>query len=170
MLHRTPATLAGLALATALATGAQAQDSEALAGFQVMKPDIAVELAQAALAHCRAGGYQVAVTVVDRFGQPQVMIRDRFAGPHTVPTAQGKAWTAVSFRSRTQALDQGIRSGDLSEGLRSIPGALVLGGGVPVEAAGSIVGGVGVSGAPDPAIDEECALAGIAAIADKLDF
>ena len=28
-------------------------------------------------------------------------LRDRFAGAHTVPTATGKAWTAVSFRTDT---------------------------------------------------------------------
>ena len=27
------------------------------------------------------------------------MLRDRFAGPHTPPTATGKAWTAVTFRT-----------------------------------------------------------------------
>jgi uncharacterized protein GlcG (DUF336 family) len=58
----------------------------------------------------------------------------------------------------------------LSKGLRDVPGALVLGGGVPVESAGSIVGGVGVSGAPGPQIDEGCANAGIAAISEELDF
>ena len=31
----------------------------------------------------------------------QVVLRDRFAGPHTVPTATAKAWTAVSFRTGT---------------------------------------------------------------------
>ena len=35
----------------------------------------------------------------------QVMLRDRFAGPHTVSTAQGKAWTAASFRTSTSELN-----------------------------------------------------------------
>lgn len=163
---------ASLATAAVIATAAPArsQDSEALVGFSSMRPDIAVELAQAALAHCRNGGYQVAVAVVDRFGQTQAVIRDRYAGAHTVATATGKAWTAVSFRSSTHELDQAIRDGRLSAGIRDIPGALVLGGGVPVQAAGSLVGGVGVSGAPGPEIDEGCAAAGIQAIADKLEF
>jgi uncharacterized protein GlcG (DUF336 family) len=167
-------TLSGLALAAAVAaalTGqARAQDSGALAEFSTLKPDIAVELAQAALASCRSGGYQVGVTVVDRFGLPQVMIRDRFAGPHTIATSQGKAWTAVSFRGSTLDLDRRIAAGELARGIRDIPGSLFLGGGVPVESAGSIVAGIGVSGAPDPEIDEQCAKAGIEAIADKLEF
>jgi uncharacterized protein GlcG (DUF336 family) len=62
---------------------------------------IALDLAQAALADCRQRGYQVAVAVVDRSGLMQVVLRDRFAGPHTPPTASGKAWTAATFMSRT---------------------------------------------------------------------
>jgi uncharacterized protein GlcG (DUF336 family) len=46
----------------------------------------------------------------------------------------------------------------------------MLGGGLTVEAAGSIVGGVGVSGAPTGADDAACARAGIEAIRDKLEF
>jgi uncharacterized protein GlcG (DUF336 family) len=40
----------------------------------------------------------------------------------------------------------------------------MVGGGVPVEAAGSIVGGVGISGAPGGAEDDACARAGIDAV------
>jgi len=159
-----------VAAAIAVATPVYSQDSEALVRFNSMRPDIAVKLAQAVLASCRDGGYQVAVAVVDRFGQTQVVIRDRYAGAHTVATATAKAWTAVSFRTSTLELDRGIEDGTLSKGLRNIPGALILGGGVPVDSAGSVVGGVGVSGAPGPEIDEGCANAGIEAISEQLDF
>jgi uncharacterized protein GlcG (DUF336 family) len=163
---------AAVAAAAAIATASpvQSQDNEALVNFSTMRPDLAVELAQAALANCRQGGYQVAVAVVDRFGQTQAVIRDRYAGAHTVDTATAKAWTAVSFRTATLELDRSIEEGQLSKGIRDIPGALVLGGGVPVQAAGSIVGGVGVSGAPGPDIDEACARAGIQAVSDRLEF
>ena len=149
---------------------AQSDDAEGLATFQVMTADTALALAQETLESCRAGGYQIAVAVVDRFGQTQVVIRDRFAGPHTVPTATAKAWTAVSFRGETLELDTLISDGDIDGSIRGIPGALFLGGGLPVMSAGSIVGGVGVSGAPEPAIDDDCARAGIDAISDRLEF
>ena len=165
-LTATAALLASIGATTAV----QGQSSEALVEFNSLRPSLAVELAQATLANCQDGGYQVAVAVVDRFGQTQVVIRDRFAGAHTVDTATAKAWTASSFRTATLELDQNIEAGTLSKGLRDIPGALVLGGGVPVESAGSIVGAVGVSGAPGPDIDEDCARAGIEAISDRLDF
>jgi len=42
--------------------------------------------------------------------------------------------------------------------------------GMVVEAGGSLVGGVGVSGAPGGEADEACAKAGIEAVRDKLEF
>jgi len=49
-----------------------------------------------------------------------------------------------------------------------VDNALMLGGGVLVEAAGSTVGAVGVSGAPSGEQDDACARAGLAAIEMKL--
>lgn len=159
-------TAAALALCAAPAL---AQD-DGMATFEFLAPDTAMRLAQATLEACRAEGFQVAVAVVDRFGLEQVLIRDRFAGPHTVETATRKAWTAVSFRTDTLELDELTRPGEVSAGIRQISRALPLGGGVPVMSAGSIVAGVGVSGAPSPEADHQCAEVGIAEIADILDF
>ena len=149
---------------------ANASEDGAFVEFKVLRPDVALTMAQGALESCHDAGYQVTVAVVDRFGNLQVILRDRFAGAHTIETARGKAWTAVSFRTGTQELDQLISEGELSDGIRRIPGALFLGGGLPVMAEGAIVAGVGVSGAPSPQIDQDCAEAGIEAISDKLDF
>jgi uncharacterized protein GlcG (DUF336 family) len=111
---------------TAVLTGAgRFDDAGALAEFTALKPDMAVELARAALAECRGRGYQVSVTVVDRFGLVQTAVRDRFAGSHTFATSQGKVWTAVSFRARAQDLRTRISGGEPSASVRGIPGALV---------------------------------------------
>jgi uncharacterized protein GlcG (DUF336 family) len=161
------ATLAGMTMAAPIS--GQAQDG-ALVGFNVMKPEIATKLAQAAMDACRKDGAQVAVAVVDRFGVLQALVRDRFAGPHTPDTSRRKAWTAVSFRSDTLTLSQATRPGSEAYGANFITDALILGGGVPVEANGSIVGAVGVSGAPAGSADDKCARAGIEAIAGDLAF
>jgi uncharacterized protein GlcG (DUF336 family) len=143
---------------------------ETLVTYKSLSPEIALELARAALEDCRKRGFQVAVAVVDRFGQTQVMIRDRFAGPHTPATAAGKGWTAISFRTNTTDLVGISQPGMPQAGLRDLPGAVILGGGVRVEAGGVTVGAVGVSGAPGGDADDACAKAGIAAVQDKLDF
>jgi len=143
---------------------------EPLIAYKSLSPELALDLARAAQANCRTRGYQVAVAVVDRFGITQVMLRDRFAGPHTPSTASGKAWTAVSFRTSTTELNGISQPGMMQAGIRNLPGAVIIGGGVTIEAAGSLVGAVGVSGAPGGDADEACAKAGIDAIRDKLDF
>jgi len=151
-----------------LALPAHAQDG--LVTYKSLSPEVALDLARAALASCRERGYQAAVAVVDRFGVTQVVLRDRFAGAHTVPTATGKAWTAVTFRTNTTELVGVSQPGMPQAGLRAIPGAVILGGGMVVEAGGSLVGGVGVSGAPGGDADDACAKAGIEAVRDKIDF
>ena len=149
--------------------GAVAQD-EALVTLKVMTPEAALTLAQAALKDCRNRGYQVAVAVVDRFGNLQVLLRDRFAGPHTPETARRKAWTAVSFRTDTLSMAELTEAGKEASGVRFVDQALMIGGGVAVEAAGSIVGGIGVSGGPGGAADDACARVGIAAVQADLEF
>ncbi|WP_245477822.1 GlcG/HbpS family heme-binding protein [Bradyrhizobium guangxiense] len=143
---------------------------EALVTYKSLGPELALDLARAALDSCRSRGYQVAVAVVDRFGVTQVMLRDRFAGPHTPLTASGKAWTAVSFKTSTTDLNAISQPGMMQAGIRNLPGAVIIGGGLIVEAGGSLVGAVGVSGAPSGDADESCAKAGIDAVRDKLEF
>ncbi len=160
-----------IALMLVAAAPAMAQDDED-ATYQItgLKPDFAVKLAQAAMTHCRENGYQVGVAVTDRVGTLQVFMRDRFAGAHTVETAYRKAWTAVSFRTNTMELDEVTKPDSEAYGIRFISQALPLGGGVMIESGGSMIGAVGVSGAPGTDLDVECAEAGIEAIEDALGF
>ncbi len=159
--------VAGL-LVAGLAAPLQAQDT--LVTFRSLTPDVALEMAQAALASCREEGYQVAVAVVDRMGVPQVMLRDRFAGPHTPDTSVRKAWTAVSFRENTLLMGESTGPGSPQSGARHIDNVLMIGGGIPVTASGSIVAGIGISGAPSGAADHACAQAGIDAVTEKLEL
>ena len=159
----------GLVLTLAFATmPVRAQDT--LVTYKSLNPEVALDLARAALAECRKRGYQAAVAVVDRFGVTQVLLRDRFAGAHTPSTATGKAWTAASFRTNTADLVTMTQPGTPQAGIRSLPGVVIIAGGVMIEAGGTTIGAVGVSGAPGGDADEACAKAGIDAVRDKLDF
>ncbi|MBV1867731.1 MAG: heme-binding protein [Marinosulfonomonas sp.] len=164
--------IAALAALAVCATPILADDDDnAFVDFKVLKPEVAQKMAQAALLACRDMGFQVGVMVVDRFGIPQVFLRDRFAGLHVFETAQRKAWTSVSFRTNTTDLNEATQPGSISLGIRDLSKALPLGGGLVVfEGAGSLVAGIGVSGAPSPDIDDECAQAGIDAIDDMISF
>ena len=137
---------------------------------KVLTPETALKAAQAALKKCRDSGYQAAVAVVDRMGVTQVFLRDRFAGPHTVDMAQAKAWTAASFRTSTTELAQGTQPGSPQAAIRNRPGVAAVGGGLMIEAGGSLVGAIGVSGAPGGKEDEMCAAAGVAAIREDIEL
>ena len=157
-----------LAASALAATSAVAQD--ATFSVRVLTPETALKAAQAALARCRANGFQATVAVVDRMGVVQVVLRDRFAGPHTVEMARDKAWTAVSFRTNTTDLAQATQGGSPQSAIRNRPGVVAAGGGLMIEAGGSLLGGIGVSGAPGGKEDDVCAAAGIAAIRDSLEL
>jgi uncharacterized protein GlcG (DUF336 family) len=158
-----------IAAALAAAAGAQAQDRGTFAVRHLL-PETAMKATRAALEDCRKRGYQVSVAVVDRSGVAQALLRDRFAGPHTTSTAIGKGWTAISFRTNTLEFAAETQAGKGSSGIRQLPNVVAVGGGVLIEAGGSIVGAIGVSGAPTGEADEQCARAGIAAIRDDIEL
>ncbi len=162
-------TIIPMVLSLSFAAGPVSSE-EATFAVRLLAPETALKAAQAALSRCRDQGYQVAVAVVDRMGVVQVVLRDRFAGPHTPETAVAKAWTAVSFRTNTGELADLTQAGKPQSGVRHRPGVVAIGGGMMIEAGGSLLGAIGVSGAPGGAQDDGCAQAGIAAIRESLEF
>ena len=153
----------------AVETPARAAD-DGLVTDKTLSPDLALDAARAALARCRADGFQIAVVVLDRFGQTQVLLRDRFAGLPSPEAATRKAYTAVGFRAATGDLAQAIATGQMDPALSRLPNVAMLRGGLPIESAGALLGGIGVAGAPGGDKDEACAKAGLDAIRDRLDF
>ena len=150
--------------------GAQAADS-ATWTQKIITPETALKAAQAAKAECVKRGWQVAVAVTDPAGLPLVVLRDRYAGWHTLAAAEGKARTAASWRDATSAVAARVNKPDAAEqAIKNLPGVVMVGGGLPIDAAGQMVGAIGVSGAPGGDNDDVCAKAGIAAIEGDLAF
>ena len=150
-----------------------ADDAPAIVQYGSVSTEMASEAAWGALKNCRQQGYSVAVAVVDRGGNLQALVRDKLAGPHTVETAIRKAWTANSFRQSTSDLAEMMQEERIPSQVQHNPGALQEGGGLKID--GSLLGGIGVSGAPPgeseaDSIDGKCAQAGIDSIQEALDF
>ena len=158
-----------LGLAAGLAFAAHAAE-DATHNIRLLTPETALKAAQAALKSCRDRGYQATVAVVDRMGVVQVLLRDRFAGPHTPDMATAKAYTAVSFRTSTTELAEATQPGRPASGIRNRPGVAAVGGGMMIEAGGRLLGAIGVSGAPGGREDDACAAAGIAAIREDIEL
>lgn len=153
-----------LAFATALLTpvAAVAQD---LPTAPYLPLTMAVTAAQAAVDACAAEGYNVSVAIVARSGETKVHLRADNAGPHTVGSSTGKAFTSASMGRDTTGLAAFIGSNPENDGLRDMDSRLVIqAGGLPIRIGGALVGGIGVGGAPSGAIDETCGRAGLDAI------
>jgi len=158
------------ALLFALTASAGAAEPPPVFSTLQLTPETALTAARAALDKCRAAGHQVAVAVVDRAGTLQVLLRDRYAGAHTVDVAPQKAWTAASFRMSTAALAAETQAGKPMSGIRNAPRVMAIAGGQVIEASGMVVGAIGVSGAPGGEADDACALAGVKAVADAIEL
>lgn len=156
--------------AAALAAAPFISAAEGTFETRSLTPETALAAASEALKVCRDQGYQIAVAVTDRSGVPQVLLRDRFAGAHTPDAALRKAYTAASFKMDTTSLAKATLATEVTSGIRHVDRVLALGGGLPIEAAGSLVGAIGVSGAPNAEADDACAQAGIDAILVDIEF
>lgn len=129
--------------------------------------ETALRMAQAAVGACRAEGVQVAVTVVDRGGHPQAVLRDTLAPDVTLEISRQKAYTAMSFNAPLSGMANRFTA-PFSVG--KVDGLVFSAGGLPIEVGGIIYGGIGVSGAPSGEQDERCATAGLDAVRDDLEM
>ncbi len=135
--------------------------AKALPTMKFLPMRLAQKAANAALAACVSKGFPVTVTVVDRDGVEIVVLRADGATGASVAVVKGKAYAAAGFRSPTSALGEAAKS---NPGLISLPGFVVLAGGLPIKAGSALVGGIGVGGAPSGDIDAACATVGLKAI------
>jgi len=167
MNHSPRLAIAGLLGALLAAPFAQAQTASAPAPAPVVRVErnlslaLASQIAAESVAACTANGYSVSATVVDRAGTVRAVQRADGAGPHTLASSERKAWTSASWKSPTQALMEGAQKNPAAANLVYLPGALLLGGGVPIKAADEVIGAVGVGGAPGGHLDEQCANAAL---------
>ncbi|MGZ8381081.1 MAG: GlcG/HbpS family heme-binding protein [Nitrospira sp.] len=143
----------------------QSTSADELSKESVLPLGTATKAIQAALDACKKDGYRVSVSVVDRAGVLRAMGRADGAGPHTVDSSRKKAYTAASLRRPTSELADLIMKVPTLQALRDMNGEiLILGGGLPIEISGEVIGGIGVGGAPAAHLDDTCAQEGLDAI------
>lgn len=130
--------------------------------------ELARDLAQAAVDACRERGDQVTAVVVNRAGDLQALLRDSLASRYTMQIAREKAEAAIL--SGVKSADFRKNRQDIRMEMNHVRGILVLEGGVPIQAGGSFIGALGVSGAPGGDKDEQCALAALDKLRERLEF
>ena len=128
---------------------------------------MAKTIAEAALAECKSKGYNTSAAVVDRAGQVLVIMRDEQATAQTADMARRKAYTARMFRITTQDFQKRTADDPARAPQRDLADILALSGGVPVQVGNDTIGAVGSAGSTLD-IDDACAKAGVAKVADLL--
>ena len=160
-------TLPALLLFSLSSPAAFASEAKMTVEIKRLSMETALRIAQGAIAQCRKEGVQIAVTVVDRGGHPQVVLRDVLAMDITIPISKQKAHTAMAFNSPLSQME-----GRFTKPFQvaKLDGLIVSAGGIPINIGGSIMGGIGVSGAPSGKTDEKCAVAGLNAVSADLEM
>lgn len=152
-----------------LSAPSAAPAAEPLPTQKLLPALLAQEAVTTAMESCRQQGFHVSAAVVDQGGNLRAFLRDNEAGPHTVSSAQRKAFTAVSLKTPTAQLSEAIAKNPAAAGLRDMDDRiLILGGGLPIKAGNEVIAGIGVGGAPSGDRDAACAQAGIDKIAGSL--
>ena len=117
-------------------------------------------MAEAAVEHCRKGGFRISVTIVDSAGNTRVFHRDDGAAPHTVDASFKKAYTSRTYRVPSADFMRRTEVGGGGRpGLRQIANVLGVPGGLPIKIGEETIGGIGVAGAPGDPGDESSAAA-----------
>ena len=153
-------------LATALPALAAAQPD--ILPVKQIGLELARDIAMASVEACRKDGYNVSAVVIDRAGNLQVAMRDSLAARHTLEIAERKAGMAVM--SGSDSGEFRAARGDIRPELNHIDGLIVMDGALPIRAAGSLIGAVGVSGAPGGDKDRACAAAALQKVQERLEF
>lgn len=130
--------------------------------LEYLSQKLANTIVFAAVDECTRLGHKVSASVVGRDGNLQAFLRNPLSGPHTIKVSQRKAYTSATLQAPTSAMSS-------RPDLNYAPDILLIVGGVPISVGGKFYGGVAVAGA-DPDIDEKCAIAGIDAVRDTLEF
>ena len=130
--------------------------------------ELARDIAMASVEACRKNGYNVSAVVIDRAGNLQVAMRDTLAARHTLEIAERKAGMAIM--SGSDSGEFRAARADIRPELNHINGLIVMDGALPIRAAGSLIGAVGVSGAPGGDKDRACAAAALKAVEERLEF
>jgi len=128
---------------------------------------MAKTIAEATLAECQAKGFHTSAAVVDRAGQPLVLMRDEQATAQTLEMSRRKAYTARMFRTSTLEFQKRTAEDPALTPQRDVSDILALGGGVPILVGNEVIGGVGSSGSSQTQ-DDACAKAGVAKVAHLL--
>lgn len=136
--------------------------------------DKAITVAQAALAQCKANGYNVTVLVMDTDYATRLVMRSDAAAARTLEIARRKAYTVIKTGMSSGDFGKTVPApatppaprppGSLPPGVNGDDNLITFAGGKQIVVGGEVVGAISVSGAPGGDKDEACVDAGLATL------
>src|SRR5712671_6915329 len=128
----------------------------------------AIEVAQTAMAACKANGYNVTVMVMDQDYATRLVLRSDAAAARTVEIARRKAYTVVKMGMTSGEFGKSVAAsspppaqpaqprppGSMPPGVNGDDSLITFAGGKPITLGGELVGAISVSGAPGGDKDE----------------
>jgi len=155
------------ALGCIVAAGFAAPAGAQLLSHKDITAEMAVTIAQTAIATCKANGYAVSSTIVGRNGEIIVQIRGDNTGPHTAENSFRKAFTARTFRTPSGAFAERVKANP-TFGAVHLTNVIAAQGALPIKVGDEVIGAAGASGAPGGEKDEACVKAALDKVADQL--
>src|ERR1700690_4027927 len=153
-----------LAAASFVLTGSAS--AQGLPTQKVLTIEVAQTMAQEAMLQCRAKGYKVTVTVVDRGNELKALLRDDGAGLGSVQIGRMKTNSVMHF-----GFPSGPPAATPPPGTATpvpMSDSVFAKGGIPIKVGDDLIGAISVSGAHNGEQDVDWAKAGLAKVADKL--
>jgi len=128
----------------------------------------ALALAQSALAACKAKGFAVSVSVVDSAGLAKVTL-GADGSPGRTATSVRKAATAAAFNAPGSELEaRAAKDKDFAAKIATNPDYNDHPGSLPLQVGGTLIGGIGITGAPTHEEDEACARSAVTQLQGKI--
>jgi uncharacterized protein GlcG (DUF336 family) len=164
--------IAAVALYAGTSASAAFADSN-LVTTQKLSWEVADELASTAVRSCAAQGYWVTAAVVDPSGHEQALIKGDTVPLQSLSVSYRKAFKAFSYgqafnKNTISELIAAKLMGPENGAMNTLPQVLFILGDVTLRKAdNTVIGGLGVSGAPGGDKDEACALAAVAKLKEK---
>ncbi len=164
---RSPFHLAAVTLGALCAGVCVAPAHAQLLQHKDLTASIAMAIAEAAQATCKANGFGVSVTVVGRNGEIILQVRGDDTNPHTMENSFRKAYTARTTRASSGKMVERIKA-EPTLAFVNLSNIIALQGALPIMIGEEVIGAAGASGAPGGEKDEVCIKAALDKVADRL--
>jgi uncharacterized protein GlcG (DUF336 family) len=156
----------GILLVAVIALASGIAGAQTIVTERTISLNAALDVAKASLERCRADGYKVTVTVLNRHARTAVVLSEDGVNPHTIENSMRKAYTAFTTRSPSAEMAKRAQPG--LAGFMLLDRITAIEGGLPIFAGKELIGSIGISGAPGGEKDAACAQVGIDKIAKDL--